>query len=194
MTEPHSDGPKQPTENRRPIVVDEALAYLKQVALSQRAMEVTSPWIQEGPQPTVGVQTQVLEEEVKTLRSEVLLRGTEFPMERGRTIYRLAHGPTEVFSSRPQDDRRLTKGRVFWVINHGNKGEPDILFDYHVDHDGNKFGLVVDYGPQENLDSNESLKYESGKQKRDEMERPEYEVSSYILGEAIKRIGQRRFK
>ena len=168
------------SNQKLPKVVSESFGYLKQLESSRRDMNIPAPILSAEPEAITAIQERVLEEQVKDIRSEIL-RGKELTVD-GKTVYTFRRGGFEVFSSSPQE--KPIKGRVFWLIHHGNDDRPEIFFNWYATAEGNKFSLSLDFGKEQN--TTEPLIYESGVNKIVEMEKPEYAVVSHALTEIHK--------
>ena len=165
---------------RLPKVVRESLDYLKQLESSKRDMNIPAPILSAESEPITVVQERVLEEQVKDVRSEIL-REKELTVD-GKTVYTFRLGGFEVFSSSPQE--KPVKGRVFWLIHHGEKDQPEIFFNWFATAEGNKFSLSLNFDNGQN--AIDPLIYDSGMHKIEEMEKPEYTVISHTITEIHK--------
>ncbi|MBP7832563.1 MAG: hypothetical protein KA035_02210 [Candidatus Levybacteria bacterium] len=184
MTEPER-GPIPP-QGTSPIVVQESLDFLKRIALSQKDMRFPNPVLGEERKPITTIQEQVFRTLAGQIRGDVISKGEEKKLPDGRTLYSLDMAPYWLVSTSPYDDYKLTGGRLLTVTYIGNPAEndPDVFLAIYTGKKHN-YDLVVNFLNTDDANE-EPVSYDSKRVNTEEMDQPDYEISTHHLNNILK--------
>lgn len=174
-----------------PVVVQEALEYMKQVALSQVDMNVSNPRVKD-QDPATPTQVNAIRDLIKSVRNQAIKFGIDGKDGFGQPVRNIREDDYSVISSVPGPkigSGRLLNATGYFMDDLG----ADITFNYFQGGASTNGSYEVDVNFGEGPVDAKPLMYESGRKKGEDVERKEYEVISYALGRVLESLKLPRY-